>query len=259
MRSREIKEKIQEFSLGVLDTLIDSSLFLFAFWAQSYAVGSGRKDFFKAIENSVNFVREIRGETLRRGAYYASKKGFLIKDGNEWRITELGRERLNKILPQYQVERPWDGKIYLITYDIPERRKKDRDLLREYLKRTSCGMLQASVWLTPYDPKKSLADFVAEYKLSGLVVVSDIGRDGNVGQMPIEELVRGIYRLEKLNERYWKFLEDVKRRKLAPWEISLRFFAVLKDDPQLPFALLPKDWLGDRAYQVYQKFCVNLT
>jgi len=193
MRSKEITEKIQELSFGVLNTLVDSSLFLFAFWAQSYAVGSGRKDLFKAIENSVNFVKEIRGESLRRGAYHAVEKGFLVRKGNEFEITELGRKRLEEILTHYHTERPWDGKIYLITYDIPERRKRDRDLLREYLKRIGCGMFQASVWLTPYNPKKILADFVAEYKLSGLVVVSDIGRDGNVGQVPIGELVKKVY------------------------------------------------------------------
>ncbi|MBM3209394.1 CRISPR-associated endonuclease Cas2 [Candidatus Shapirobacteria bacterium] len=253
MQDKEIRAKIQELSLGVLNTLIDSSLFLFAFWAQSSAVGSGRKDTFSAFEDSVEFIRQIRKKTLRRGTYYAANKGYLAKKNNEWQITELGRKRLEEFLPNYRAERPWDGKIYLVTYDIPEKRRKDRNLLRDYLKRVGCGMLQASVWITPYNPKKIIADFVAENKLAGLVIVSDVGRDGNVGQMPLRGLVEKVYRLGELNDRYREFLEKAEESKFASWEMTLAFFSILKDDPQLPFSLLPKDWLGDTAYRVYQK------
>lgn len=257
MRNKELREKIKEVSLGVLNSLIDLNLFIFAFWAQTYRVGSGKKDIFEAIEDSAEFVTTVRKEYFKRGVYQATKKGYLKKVEKEkgsWQVTELGNKRLGEILPKYNSVRPWDGRIYLVTYDIPEKRKKDRELLREYLKRIGCGMLQASVWLTPYDPKRDLAEFIKEWNLSGFIIVSDIGKDGNVGQIPIRELVKRVYYLDKLNERYRGFLEKTKARKVNAWETSCFFLSILKDDPQLPFQLLPANWFGDKAYQAFCRF-----
>ena len=59
-RSKEIKEEIISLSRGVLDTMLDLSLFIFALGIQSYSVGSGRTDIFKALENSGDFVKIMR-------------------------------------------------------------------------------------------------------------------------------------------------------------------------------------------------------
>lgn len=257
-RRRETKEEIQRISFGLLGTAIDLSLFLFALWGQSYRVGSGRKSLFRALIDSGEFVKSIKKEYIQRGLHHASERKFLTQEENQWKLAEFGRRRLEEILPQYHSHRPWNGKIYLITYDIPEKRKRDRDLLREYLKRIGCGMFQASVWLTLYDPKKLLIDFVAEKKLAGSIVVSDIGKDGNIGQISIKELVRKVYQLDKLNEQYRKFLERTGSEKGDFSEMSLLFPSILKDDPQLPFSLLPKDWLGDKAYRTFRQFTQSL-
>lgn len=253
-RERATTEIVKDLSLGVLDTFVDFGLFIVAFWAQGYALGSGRKDIFEALSDSAKFIKAVKKEYLKGGFYTAAKKGFLRKtnEGN-WEVTAVGGTRLDEVLPKYHSKRPWDGKIYLITYDIPEKMKKVRDLLREYLKRMRCGMFQASVWLTPYNPKKILAEFILERKLLGFVVVSDIGKDGNVGQMSIRELVREVYELDKLNERYADFLKEAEQGELPFWEVKMLFLSVLKDDPQLPFELLSGNWVGDKAHESFSK------
>lgn len=258
MRNKDIKEQIEKISLGVFNTVIDLSLFLFAFWAQSYRVGSGKKDLFEALGDAGRFVKFIRKERFKRGIYEATKRKFLTKEKGVWQITESGQKRLESVLPIYFPKRRWKRRIYLIAYDIPETRRKDRALLREYLKKLGCGMFQESVWLTPYDPRHDLADFIAQYKLSGLVVVSDIGKDGNVGQVPIRELIEKVYKLDKFNERYQDFLQSVEEKRLTPWEINFSFLSILKEDPQLPFELLPDGWLGERAFRVFQKYSSDI-
>ncbi|MBU1327173.1 hypothetical protein KKB64_04890 [Patescibacteria group bacterium] len=34
---------------------------------------------------------------------------------------------------------------------------------------------------------------------------------------------------------------------------ATRYLSILRDDPQLPFQLLPDNWLGLKAYQLYRK------
>lgn len=70
------------------------------------------------------------------------------------RITEKGRKLLaQRQLEQAAVDRPkrWDGKWRLVIFDVPEKRRRDRDLLRGTLRRLGFYRLQQSVWLYPYD------------------------------------------------------------------------------------------------------------
>lgn len=253
-RNRAIKEEIIELTKGVLNTTIDLSLFTIALGIQSYSIGSGRTDFFKALEASDDFVKIVRKNYFKRASYSATQKEYLRKNEDEWRITEKGRTRLEEILPKYHTKRPWEGKIYLITYDIPETKRKDRDLLRRYLKRIGCGMFQASVWLIPYDPREKLNHFLKDFRIPGFIAVSNIGHDGNVGQMSVKDLVKQVYQLDKLNERYEEFLLENQKRKMTSIEMNFHFLSILKDDPQLPFSLLPECWLGDKAFQFYNTF-----
>lgn len=257
-REKQLKDKIGKASYGVFNTVIDIGLFVFAFGVQGYSLSSGRRDVFEAISESVKFVKVVRRQYLKCAIYRGATKNYFRKKENGWEITELGRKRLEEILPQYHESRQWDGKIYLITYDIPEKRKKDRELLREYLRRAGCGMFQESVWLAPYNPKKSLTELISERNLSGFVVVSAIGKDGNVGQIPIRKLVGKVYKLDKLNERYKDYLKQVGEGRLSFWETKLLFFSILKDDPQLPFSLLPKNWMGGKAYEIYKKSLIKI-
>lgn len=145
-----------------------------------------------------------------------------------------------------------------MTYDIPEKRKKDRELLRHFAKKLGMGMLQESVWVTPYNPREILADFIKERNLKGTIVVSDIGKDGAIGDEDLKTLLARVYRLENLNDYYQKFIADVKAKKLKSIvERQFAFLSILGDDPQLPWDLLPADWHGDEAYKVYKKAINN--
>ena len=162
------------------------------------------------------------------------------------------------MLPTYKKKRTWDKRIYLVTYDVPEERRDDRDLLREALKRIGCAHLQDSVWLTPYNPKGILETFVEEQGLHGSIIVSDTGTDGAVGSRGLKELICEIYSLEDLNDRYKGFLYEFSKGKKesAADAVASHYLSILQDDPQLPFELLPTDWRGEEAYEFYEERCL---
>jgi DNA-binding transcriptional regulator PaaX len=97
-----------------------------------------------------------------------------------------------------------------------------------------------------------LKDFLTDHQLGGWVVVSDIGKDGNIGQMAIRDLVGQVYKLGEINKRYREFLEKTKKEKPDPLSLSFSYLSILKDDPQLPFSFLPKNWLGEMAYLAFK-------
>lgn len=261
MGREEIKEQIFDLSCGVLATTIDLVLFSLLYGAEIATAGYSSPRVAQAAGRALDQVSAlaIDKEVVKRAIWKASHKGLLRrqrrKDKRFWEITKEGKRRLQLLIPQYDEKRVWDRRIYLITYDISERRYNDRNILRDFLKRIDCGMLQASVWLTPYNPKEVLKEFIEERKLSGAVIVSDIGKDGSVGEEDLDDLLSCVYRLDGLNERYKKFIEEVRKGGLERTQIAFRFLSILADDPQLPFELLPYNWQGKKAYRVFSEKC----
>ncbi len=84
-----------------------------------------------------------------------------------------------------------------------------------------------------------------------MVIVSDMGKDGSVGEEDIRSLLVRVYELDKLNDRYKEWLEECDGGSIDRWAV-MYFLSILKDDPQLPFALLPKWWKGDIVYKKIQ-------
>jgi len=187
-------------------------------------------------------------KSLRKSLYSLADDGF--RRGSE--ITNRGFARLKHIIPKYIDQRPWNGWLYLTIYDIPENIKRSRDKFRNLMKQLSFGMLQESVWASFTDPEPFLADLIEWDQLEDFVITvkSRVSPRLRKGLIP---LLAKAFKLDNLNLRYEAFINRVKEAKSAPPDLAIKYLAILKDDPQLPFRLLPRNWLGDKAYQVYVK------
>ncbi|MFH1631658.1 MAG: CRISPR-associated endonuclease Cas2 [bacterium] len=111
---------------------------------------------------------EIMYEKLRKDRYlelYKKKDKYGIK------ITEKGR----RCLVEYNIDTikihkiPWDGKWRIVVYDIPEKHRHARFVLRDKLKQIGFIKLQKSVWICPYECQNEI-DFICEvYSVSQYV------------------------------------------------------------------------------------------
>lgn len=128
-------------------------------------------------------------------------------------------------------------------------------MLRDYIKTIGCGMLQESVWLTSYNPKTLIEDFIKRLGMEeNLIIISSIGKDGTVGEMNIKDLIERVFKLEDLNEDYYDFISWVRSEKPEKSHVVSRYLLILKNDPQVPFKLLPDDWVGKEAYELFQSY-----
>lgn len=82
------------------------------------------------------------------------RQGLLMyKDGFS-KLTPKGTAVLQKLeLKDYKIKKPrrWDKKWRVLIFDIPEKRKYTRNLVRITLHRIGFVRLQDSVWVYPYD------------------------------------------------------------------------------------------------------------
>ena len=260
-KTRSIRKRILKLSEGVLSNTVDATL-LVLFLSAEFSFGGkpGPGGVYRARDKAYEDWDVVNYDSIKRALYQLKKKGLIKTVGRgdkvTRQITKQGKKRLEAIFPSYDEKRAWDGKLYLVTYDVPERQRDDRDLLRRYLRKIGCGRFQDSVWLTPYNPTVVLRDFIEDKSLSGAIVVSCIGKDGDVGQEDVRDLVERIFQLEELNDRYAEYLEEFGGGgEFSKSQAIFGFLAILGDDPQLPFELLPEKWVGDKAYDLFKELC----
>lgn len=95
-----------------------------------------------------------------------------------FRLTDKGREKA--ILASFsQDDGKWDGKWRLIMFDVPEKRRSARDVLRRKLKDWGFVHFQQSVWGTKKNCTKALRDFIKNVGIEDWVMVvesDNIGR-----------------------------------------------------------------------------------
>ena len=259
IKRKKYKRIVRQASEGLVSTVADLVLFQFFFLGASIGKSASPPDIWRAYNEASDTLEEIDYKAFYNAFYRLKRKGLIeaFKDEAYFKpqITKQGQRRLREIIPTYKKKRPWDKRIYLVTYDVSEERAHLRDELREMLKKIGCAYLQDSVWLTPYNPRGVLEEFVEENSLHGAIIISDTGSDGAVGNRSLKELIREVYSLDEFNDRYKGFLYDFSRtkKKASADTVASCYLSILKDDPQLPFELLPTDWRGDEAYELYEE------
>lgn len=249
------KKLLYEVTNGVAKTAMDGLLWWVYLVGASIGKSHTSRGAYEMFREADEALRDCNYEHFQQMVYQLQRNRFIAKRRKrteiELSITTLGKERLKEFLPSYKTIRPWDGYVYLISYDIPESSKHIRDLFRLYLRQIGCAKLQASVWITPYTPRDLVNDFAEEHHVEGTILVSKLDKKGMIGDETLGEVIVRIYNLHALQERYEEFLHYARRKQLSFFQKAVLYQSILQYDPQLPFELLPSWWNGDRAYQLF--------
>lgn len=242
---------VKEISLGICGNLVDITLFLACFAGgyilSSLSTSKGRVN-LGPLKMMLKAYPELRLK-LRNTLRLAKRDGFIDDNGD---LTIDGVEKLEDILPVFKRQPKWTGSLWLITYDVAEKRKKDRDSFRRFLTSQGYGKLQDSVYVAPFDPTKLVKAEIEKKQFKGEVIVSKMGIGGNIGNMTVPELIAKVYDLESVSDKYIDYIEKFSVE-ILPKDAPFLFFeylSALKSDPQLPVELLPSDWPGKKAFEL---------
>jgi DNA-binding transcriptional regulator PaaX len=257
VKNTEISACLFRATDGLAQALTDTILFIFFLYGDSFGK-RGSYGIYKTFEEAQQDLSSINYQSIKRAINNLTKTQYIKRTsgqtGMEIEITKEGLSRIFTKFPSYRTHRPWDGNMYLISYDIPSHENWKRDMLRNYIKRTGGGLLQESLWLTPYNPKTLLEDFSRQHHIDGTILISKLGKDGTIGAETIQELINRIYTLNELEKRYRQFIHMYGRTTKAPlFSATFAYHSILKDDPQLPFALEPPKFPATEAYRLFTK------
>ncbi len=104
--------------------------------------------------------------------YYLRQEKYLIRNGDRDRLTPKGTRLLAESrLWELSIPTPkrWDGKWRLVMFDIPNDRRKRRDIFRTHLRELGLTLYQNSVWIYPYPLEKEITQIAEFHKLRGCV------------------------------------------------------------------------------------------
>lgn len=100
------------------------------------------------------------------------QEGLIFLGGEKIRLSNKGLKLLKtmyckeiSILPT-----DWDGTWHIVVYDIPNTKKKARDVLRYQLISWNFHQIQESVWVLPYECKEEIALIAQEYGVAPYVL-----------------------------------------------------------------------------------------
>lgn len=96
------------------------------------------------------------------------RKGYLEKEGNKYLITPKGYKEINliKIENDDWSNCSWDGKWKIVIFDIPEKKRAERDAFRSFLMRKGFVKLQNSVFVSPFADFDAINTIRHEYGIA---------------------------------------------------------------------------------------------
>jgi len=168
-------------------------------------------------------------------------------------LTHAGALKISPLLP-YRTFGNWDGRWRIVVFHTPEKERKYRLLLQEKMREMGWKAIRSGVFISPHPtltPIKRLA--------------TDFGVLQHLTMMEVEKLeqekqsIANIWQLDDINKQYRRFIKLASRsRHKAFWplhakELEKQFSHIYGLDPHLPSELLPTDWLGKKAYQVFRE------
>lgn len=253
---------IAELTEGVVASIVDLTL-LTVYIGFTLSTVRTMGDAINSTEEIYDFKERVNYQTIKQAIYRLTQSKLLKRPKKqndiELSITKLGLKRIEALLPKYLIRRRWDGYIYLISYDIPTTHNHSRNLLREYIKLTGGALLQESLWINPYNPTTLLSTFAGSHDIPGTILVSKLGKDGSIGEEELPNLLRRVYKLDNLYERYEGFISKYEGVNKPPvTKLLFDYMTILKADPQLPFELLPKDFPAKYAYELVKPYLLKL-
>ena len=224
--------------------------------AYGYAVGwgggePGRKAFNQAVYR------------LRKAGLVVSRSGG---SGATPALSPGGEKHLRPVHhPRRWWRQRWNGFWYVLVYDVPEKNRSFRNVLRRFLQQQRMGCLQRSVYVTPRDIRPVYDDLLHGADVGPYACLFESRTV--LGMEPAELVARAwdFERLNALQRAYCDLCEEnlfrMSEEELDPTDLGLlaqeemaAYVAVMTDDPLLPRELLPSDYEGEAAYKAHHGF-----
>lgn len=211
-------------------------------------------------------TKQTLSSTLGRltGKGWVTTKKDRLRGAHSYAITPDGSAVVTRTLQHLKIsdDQQWDGRWFFVLFNIPERQRKYRDILRNRLSNVGFGRVQNSLWVTARDVEFELADVLGQERIQRSVTIlrPNLSADDAKQLTAVFE-----WDWDQLNGQYNELIELMKtylRRKdhpvLEAKMLVYHYATLLQKDPKFPTNLEPASYLRSKVHAQYEKvrpFC----
>lgn len=208
-------------------------------------------------------IYEQRGYTstyIRNSLSRLKKEGYIASPvRSQYCITSAGRAYIKSINSKpARYEQQWDHTWDVVMLEVPEQERKKRDAFRNAILQLGYGLLYNSVYISPWNYRQEVTDYVESLQLTGNVsILRGEFAEGTITPAKAWD----IWQLDKLEALYldksaWitrEFApladEAIRTGEALPLfllflQIGEEMSGLIMADPSLPDELLPDGWPG---------------
>ncbi|OGZ67058.1 MAG: hypothetical protein A3C58_01505 [Candidatus Staskawiczbacteria bacterium RIFCSPHIGHO2_02_FULL_34_10] len=135
-------------------------------------------NYLPGIKNPIfeKYRKDKNKESFSKLIYYLKRKNYIkIKNLEGKNAIILTKEGLGKALKTSFIaegkKKRKDGKWTMLIFDVPEKYRKSRNLLRSILYNLGYKIFQQSVWVTPYDVSEKTEKLLQMHNLDEFVKI----------------------------------------------------------------------------------------
>lgn len=214
-------------------------------------------DVLAMLEVEEKSARQALARTAAEGWLSSERLGRRVR----WNLTPPGRHLLvegaERIYGFGSGGRSWDGRWLVVLVSIPESLRDLRHRLRTQLSWAGFGSPTPGVWISPRPEAEADAKLVLDGLSLPGQVMSFIANYGALGRE--RDMVAAAWDLGDVERRYERFIDEFGRLAPRTPDAVLRAQTRLVHewrrfpflDPQLPSELLPPQWSGARAAELF--------
>ena len=203
-------------------------------------------------------ARQALARTAADGWIVSSRVGRRVR----WTLTPQGRRLLTegaaRIFDFGRTAPAWDGRWLMLLVTVPETRRDLRHRLRTRLTWAGFGTPDPGIWINPDPAREQEARDVLHDLDLATAAMSFIAAHGAIGSQAA--MVARAWDLTALEAEYEAFVATFGAASPTTDAEALRMQMLLVHewrrfpflDPRLPRELLPADWTGAKAVEVFQ-------
>ncbi len=184
-------------------------------------------------------------------------------------VTPKGHTRGSELLwPEHFWNRKWDGRWYVLMYDVPEKNRSYRCALERFFHHERLGCLQKSVWVAARDIRPLFDDLDQAASIRDYATLLEAGTV--LGQSP-KQFAAQAWDFEGLAKRHTAyFYANPKRSNQTAGTLKplaalaaarAKLFAyqnLMQSDTLLPAELLPDDYAGPQVAAAFRARIMSL-
>ena len=135
-----------------------------------------RRSIISMIAPNTPLAKKYSRQQFSKFIYYLKKYGYIkiksLEQKDGFIITKRGMERVFMASAHFSLRaKRKDGKWLMVMFDVPEKRRGMRNLLRSILQNLGFKKFQHSVWVTPYDVSEAVEKVLALHALDEYVKI----------------------------------------------------------------------------------------